>query len=55
MTHTLGRGTGRTVYTRARHRSTACDDCRIEQELFKDLVGPHCPHRPSATRHSRFE
>ncbi len=53
MTHT--QGIGRTVYTRARHRSAGpCDDCRIEQELFKDLVGPHCPHRPSATRHSRF-
>ena len=34
-----------------------CDDCRIERELFKDLVGPPCPHRPSTTRrrhtHSR--
>jgi hypothetical protein len=32
-----------------------CDDCRIEQELFKDLVGPPCPHEsgphsPSAAR-----
>ncbi len=27
-----------------------CDDCRIEYELFKDLVGPPCPHRPSASR-----
>ncbi len=27
-----------------------CDDCRIERELFKDLVGPPCPHRPSASR-----
>ena len=34
-----------------------CDDCRIERELFKDLVGPPRPPRPSATRrrhtHSR--
>ena len=29
---------------------TRCDDCRIEQELFKDLIGPPCPHGPSATR-----
>ena len=32
-----------------------CDDCRIEQELFKDLIGPPCPHEarphsPSAAR-----
>jgi len=31
-----------------------CDDCLIDIELFKDLVGPACPHRPSATRHHRL-
>lgn len=30
-----------------------CDDCRIEQELFKDLIGPPCPHGPSVARRHR--
>lgn len=43
MEHRLGLISPRTGIAR-------CDDCRIERELFKDLVGPPCPHRPSATR-----
>lgn len=30
-----------------------CDDCQIEQELFKDLIDPPCPHGPSAIHRHR--
>lgn len=47
MEHRMGLG----QRSRTRVPAGACDDCQIEQELFKDLVGPQCPHRPSAARH----